>query len=154
VEPHLQISPPDRESLRVAARRTWLFFERFVTPEDNMLPPDNFQEDPHPVVAHRTSPTNIGVYLCSVLAARDFGWIGAVETVERLEQTLATLQKLARFRGHFLNWYDTSTLQPLGPTLCLDGRQRKSHRQSDRNKNACGEIKNPPRSANVLAGFL
>jgi len=153
VEPHLQISPPDREALRVAARRTWLFFERFVTPEDNFLPPDNFQEDPHPVVAHRTSPTNIGLYLCSVLAARDFGWIGAVETAERLEQTLATLDKLARYRGHFLNWYDTSTLQPLDPRYVSTVDSGNLIGDLIAIKNACSELKTPPRNANVHAGF-
>ena len=79
VEPHLEMSADsDRMALRVAARRTWMFFERFVAATDNMLPPDNFQEDPAPLIAHRTSPTNIGGYLCSVLAARDLGWISTV----------------------------------------------------------------------------
>ncbi len=64
----------DARSLRLIARRTWRFFETFVTPAENMLPPDNFQEDPKPVVAHRTSPTNLGLYLLSAVAARDFGW--------------------------------------------------------------------------------
>ena len=72
-----------------------------------MLPPDNFQEDPEPVVAHRTSPTNIGLYLLSAVSARDFGWAGTIETVDRLEATLATMGRLERFRGHFFNWYDT-----------------------------------------------
>ena len=80
-----------------------------------MLPPDNFQEDPKPVLAHRTSPTNLGLYLLSVVAARDFGWIGTLETVERLEATLATMNRLERFRGHFYNWYDTRDLRPLEP---------------------------------------
>ncbi len=97
------------------ARRTWRFFETFVTPADNMLPPDNFQEDPAPVVAHRTSPTNIGLLLLSTVAARDFGWIGTLEAVERLEATLPTVGRLKRFRGHFFNWYDTSDLRPLDP---------------------------------------
>ena len=73
--PAARPQPTSRRCARIA-RRTWRFFERFVTPDDNMLPPDNFQEDPRPVVAHRTSPTNIGLYLLSVAAARDFGWIG------------------------------------------------------------------------------
>jgi cyclic beta-1,2-glucan synthetase len=68
----------DARALRLVARRTWRFFETFVTAADHMLPPDNFQEDPYPVVAHRTSPTNIGLYLLSVVAARDFGWLGAL----------------------------------------------------------------------------
>ena len=80
-----------------------------------MLPPDNFQEDPAPALAHRTSPTNIGLYLLSVVSARDFGWIGTAEAVERLEATLATMSDLARFRGHFYNWYDTRDLRPLDP---------------------------------------
>jgi cyclic beta-1,2-glucan synthetase len=112
---HLRVSVEDAERLRRIARRTWGFFEKFVTAEDHMLPPDNFQEDPKPVVAHRTSPTNMGLYLLSVVAARDFGWIGALETVERLEATLATMEALERFRGHFYNWYDTSDLRPLEP---------------------------------------
>src|ERR1043166_8325272 len=68
------ISDENARVLRLTARRTWRFFETFVTPEDHALPPDNFQEDPKPVIAHRTSPTNIGLYLLSVVAARDFGW--------------------------------------------------------------------------------
>ena len=105
----------DLRALRMIARRTWRFFETFVTPADNMLPPDNFQEEPKPVVAHRTSPTNIGLYLLSVVAARDFGWIGLTDGVRRLEATLDTLDKLEQFEGHFYNWYDTSDLRPLDP---------------------------------------
>jgi len=100
---------------RSITRRTWRFFETFVGLEDNWLPPDNFQEDPQPVLAHRTSPTNLGLYLLCAVSARDFGWIGAAEAVERLEATLATMQKMQRFRGHFYNWYDTRDLRPLDP---------------------------------------
>ncbi len=110
-----QLSASDTQILRLIARRTWRFFETFVTAEDHMLPPDNFQEDPLPVVAHRTSPTNIGLYLLSVAAARDFGWIGMVETAERLEATLGSMSALERVRGHFYNWYDTLDLRPLDP---------------------------------------
>ena len=105
----------DSLALRLVARRTWRYFETFVTAENHMLPPDNFQEDPEPVVAHRTSPTNVGLYLLSVVSARDFGWIGTVEAVERLEATLATLHGLERLHGHFFNWYDTRDLRPLTP---------------------------------------
>ena len=105
----------DSESLRLTARRTWHFFETFVTAEDHMLPPDNFQEDPRPVLAHRTSPTNLGLYLLSVLAARDLGWLGITSAVDRLEETLLTMNRLERFRGHFFNWYDTHDLHPLEP---------------------------------------
>ena len=109
------VSAADAQALRLIARRTWRFFETFVTAEDHMLPPDNFQEEPKPVVAHRTSPTNLGLYLLSVVTARDFGWLGTLETVERLDATLATMNGLERFRGHFYNWYDTHDLRPLDP---------------------------------------
>lgn len=111
----LPVSDIDRRAMRLVARRTWRYFETFVTATDHMLPPDNFQEDPNPVVAHRTSPTNIGLYLLCVVSARDFGWTGTLESIERLEATLATLQRLHRFRGHFYNWYDTRDLRPLEP---------------------------------------
>ena len=101
--------------LRLTARRTWRFFETFVNPQDHALPPDNFQEDPIPVVAHRTSPTNLGLYLLSIVAAHDFQWIGTVDAIERLEATLRTMNGLERFRGHFYNWYDTRDLRPLDP---------------------------------------
>ena len=109
------VSAADAHALRLIARRTWRFFETFVVAEDHMLPPDNFQEEPRPVVAHRTSPTNLGLYLLSVVAARDFGWLGTLETVERLGATLETMNGLERFRGHFYNWYDTHDLRPLDP---------------------------------------
>ncbi|MFG1375731.1 GH36-type glycosyl hydrolase domain-containing protein [Xanthobacter autotrophicus] len=111
----LQMSDADARTLRLTARRTWRFFETFVTAADHMLPPDNFQEDPAPALARRTSPTNIGLYLLSVASARDFGWVGTHEAMDRLDATLATMGRLARFRGHFYNWYDTGDLRPLDP---------------------------------------
>ncbi|HKC51351.1 MAG TPA: glucoamylase family protein [Myxococcota bacterium] len=111
----LAASPEDARLLRAIARRTWRFFETFVTPADHQLPPDNFQEDPKPALAHRTSPTNLGLYLLSVVSARDFGWIGTFEMADRLEATLATMRGLERHRGHFYNWYDTQDCRPLYP---------------------------------------
>ena len=111
----LPIGPVDAAALRRVGRQTWRFFETFVTEADHMLPPDNFQEDPNPVIAHRTSPTNIGLYLLSIISAREFGWIGTREAVQRIEATLATMERLTRFRGHFFNWYDTSDLRALDP---------------------------------------
>jgi cyclic beta-1,2-glucan synthetase len=91
-------SPNDARALRLIARRTWRFFETFVTPVDHMLPPDNFQEDPAPVLAHRTSPTNLGLYLLSIGAARDFGWLGTAAAIDRMEATLSTMETLQRYR--------------------------------------------------------
>ena len=112
---HVAVEAGQAQALRLVARRTWRFFETFVTPTDHMLPPDNFQEDPKAIVAHRTSPTNLGLYLLAAVSARDFGWVGTTETVERLEATIATMGLLQRFRGHFYNWYDTRDLRPLDP---------------------------------------
>jgi cyclic beta-1,2-glucan synthetase len=110
-----QLDAAQTQTMRLIARRTWRFFETYVGAEDNWLPPDNFQEDPRPVIAHRTSPTNAGLLLLATVAAHDFGYLGTLELVERLELTCATLNKLSRFHGHFFNWYDTRTLEPLTP---------------------------------------
>jgi cellobiose phosphorylase len=101
--------------LRKTSRRTWAFFEHFVTGEDHWLPPDNFQEDPGPVIAHRTSPTNIGLTLLANLSACDFGFITVRLLIERTTNTFHTMTMLERHRGHFYNWYDTLSLQPLSP---------------------------------------
>ena len=143
VSGHLAIAPDDAEALRLIARRTWRFFETFVGPDDHMLPPDNFQEDPQRVVAHRTSPTNIGLYLLSVVAARDFGWIGTTEAVEKLDATLTTIERLERFRGHLYNWYDTRDLRPLDPKYVssVDSGNLAGHLIAL--ANACREIGQP-----------
>ncbi|HEX9147623.1 MAG TPA: glucoamylase family protein, partial [Thermoanaerobaculia bacterium] len=109
------LSDEERRTLTLTARRTWRFFETFVTAEENHLPPDNFQEDPRPTIAHRTSPTNISLYLLSTVSARDFAWIGTIDMVERLEAAMATIQKLEKYRGHLYNWYETRRLDPLEP---------------------------------------
>ncbi len=137
-------SPDDARLLRLIARRTWRYFESFVTSGDQMLPPDNFQEDPAPVVAHRTSPTNVGLYLLARVAARDFGWVGTTETVAQLEATLATLGKMERCRGHFLNWYDTRDLRPLDPRYVstVDSGNLAGHLVAL--ANACREVADQP----------
>jgi len=118
--PLLETVPPpsaeQRSRFRMLARRTWLFYEQFVGPTDNWLPPDHFQESPRGVVAHRTSPTNVGLYLLSTLAAQDLGYGSITDLAARLRFTFDTLAKLPRHRGHFLNWIDTSSLQPLPPS--------------------------------------
>ena len=109
------LTAANRAALRQTARRTWLFFEHFVTAENNHLPPDNFQEDPRPVVAQRTSPTNIGLYMLATVSAHDFGWISVLEAADRLEQTLRSIGQLPRFKGHLYNWYDTASMAALEP---------------------------------------
>ena len=101
--------------LRRLARKTWLFFETFVGPESNWLPPDNYQEYPVARVAPRTSPTNIGFSLLANLTAYDFGYISIGSLLDRTDKTLDVMKRLDRFHGHFYNWYDTHTLKPLPP---------------------------------------
>lgn len=101
--------------LRRVARKTWYFFETFVTAEENWLPPDNFQEDPVPKIASRTSPTNMGLALLANLAARDFGYLTMGGLIRRTRDAFATMHTMQTDRGHFYNWYDTRTLQPLHP---------------------------------------
>ncbi len=110
-----RLDQTETEFLEEVARKTWRFFETFLGPEDHWLPPDNYQEYPAAVIAHRTSPTNIGLALLSNVAAYDFGFISAGQLVERTGKTLETMDRLQRFHGHFLNWYETRTLQPLHP---------------------------------------
>jgi cyclic beta-1,2-glucan synthetase len=144
----------DLRALRLIGRRTWRFFETFVTPAENNLPPDNFQEDPRPVVAHRTSPTNIGLYLLSVAVAREFGWLGLGETVARLEATFATLDRMEKVNGHFLNWYDTTDLRPLDPKYVssVDSGNLSGHLIAL--ANACEAwIAAPPGTACINAGI-
>src|SRR5260370_7950627 len=150
---HQPVSAADARALRLVARRTWRFCETFVTPEDHMLPPDNFQEAPKLVVAHRTSPTSLGFYLLSIIAARDFGWLGTLEMVERLEATLETMSRLERFRGHFYNWYETRDLRPLDPKYIssVDSGNLAGHLIAL--SSACREIGGSAAGANWIAGL-
>eukprot|EP01030_Chromulinospumella_sphaerica_P005308 gene5308-5191_t len=108
-------SAQDLRFLRMLSRQTWAFFDRYVSPEDNWLPPDNVQEIPKPTIAHRTSPTNMGMALLSHLAAHDFGYLSTGRLLERITAMLESMTGLERHHGHFYNWYDTQTLQPLAP---------------------------------------
>ena len=101
--------------LRKLSRKTWAFFETFVGPKDHWLPPDNYQEYRVAAVAHRTSPTNMGLSLLANLSAYDFGYIPAGSLIERTTAALETMKSLERYQGHFYNWYDTQSLLPLKP---------------------------------------
>lgn len=101
--------------LHMLSRKTWGFFEKYVSEDDHWLPPDNFQETPTPRIAHRTSPTNIGLYLLSNLSAYDFGYQSAGQFLKRTRQTFDTISKLQKYNGHLYNWYSTQSLEPLLP---------------------------------------
>ncbi len=103
-----------RQALRYALLH-WRYFDRFVTAETAWLAPDNYQETPEPVVAMRTSPTNIGLQLLATVSARDLGFITLDDMARRLELALRSLERMRRFRGHFYNWYDLRDLSVLEP---------------------------------------
>src|SRR5690606_10039937 len=110
-----RLSDAQTRFLRMLSRRTWAFFDQFVGPDDHWLPPDNYQEYRVAAIAHRTSPTNMGLALLANLAAYDFGYVAAGRLLERTSNTLNTMAALERYRGHFYNWYDTRTLKMLSP---------------------------------------
>ena len=149
-----ELAPADEQEARLIARRTWRFFETFVTQEDQWLPPDNFQEDPRPVVAHRTSPTNVGLLLISTVAAHDFGYAGTLELIERLELTFDAVDKMPKFRGHLFNWHDTRTLEALNPQYVstVDSGNLAGHLLAL--KQACVELSERPLfGVHTLAGL-
>jgi cyclic beta-1,2-glucan synthetase len=150
----LSFSKSEERMTRLLARRTWRYFEVFVGEEDHWLPPDNYQEEPQPVIAHRTSPTNVGLLVLSTVAAHDFGYVGSLEMVERLELTFSSFEKLPRFRSHFFNWYDTRTLEPLIPQFVstVDSGNFAGHLLAV--KQACLEVSDRPLlAAHVMKGL-
>ena len=110
-----KITEKQRETMLSYASAMWGFFDDLCGKSNNFLPPDNIQFSPVRAVAARTSPTNIGLMLVSFLAARDFGFITSRELYMRLNLSLGTVEKLEKYEGNLLNWYDTETLEPLNP---------------------------------------
>lgn len=113
--PGMNLSDEQNGFLHRSARKHWLFFEHFVSEEDNWLPPDNYQEQPEAKIAHRTSPTNIGLALLANLTAYDFAYIPVGQVIRRCQNTMRTLNRMDRYKGHFYNWYDTQTLSTMQP---------------------------------------
>ncbi|MFA7404075.1 MAG: hypothetical protein WC007_08775, partial [Pelobacteraceae bacterium] len=105
----------DRLFLRLVARKTWRYFSSFVSADSSWLPPDNYQVAHQDRLAMRTSPTNIGLWLTTVLGAHDSGYLTVTQAVETVAKTMATIDRMERYEGHLLNWYDIRTLAPLAP---------------------------------------
>ena len=110
-----ELSEDKIHELRLLSRKTWCYFDEFAGPEENYLPADNFQEEPYKGAAHRTSPTNIGILLVSHLAARDMGYINSIDLLQRITNTVDTIDKLQKWNGHLYNWYNTTNLEVLRP---------------------------------------
>ncbi|HET9002894.1 MAG TPA: glucoamylase family protein, partial [Gemmatimonadaceae bacterium] len=110
-----RISAANQEAAVRYALLHWRFFDYFVTEDTNWLAPDNYQEDPTPVVAMRTSPTNIGLQLIAIATAAELGFISIEEMTTRLERAFRSLERMRRYRGHFYNWYELEGLSVLEP---------------------------------------
>ncbi|MCH5325201.1 MAG: hypothetical protein J1E39_08295 [Eubacterium sp.] len=89
------------------------YYLTYANVENNFLPPDNVQLEPAPAVAYRTSPTNIGMYMLSLLCCQLAGLLAEEEFVSRITAALDTIDVLRKYRGNLYNWYDTRTLEPL-----------------------------------------
>ncbi|MRS88758.1 cyclic beta 1-2 glucan synthetase [Enterobacteriaceae bacterium RIT714] len=154
---HHTFSPnkEQKQLLRQTSREIWAFFETFATAKENWLPPDNYQEIPQRVVAHRTSPTNIGLSLMANLTAWDFGYIPSGEVLQRVTLTLDSLDKMEHFRGHLYNWYDTLTLAPLSPRYVssVDSGNMAGHLLTLREGLSAMRHQPVLNSAQVLAGL-
>ncbi len=109
-----ELDAKQRKELYSYASRMWRFYRNFVNEETNFLPPDNYQVSPVERTAYRTSPTNIGLYLASLLGARDISLITCDEFEYYAEKTAMTLIKLLTWKGHLYNWYDIKTLKVIG----------------------------------------
>lgn len=110
-----ELNDEDRLLAKLVARKTWRYFDDFMNQSSNWLPPDNYQLGLKTEIAERTSPTNIGLGLISVQSAYDLRFLTCDSALYRMGQTLESLRKLEKYHGHFLNWYNTTTLQPLLP---------------------------------------
>ena len=115
VRADLELTAPERELALRLVRAHWAFIEQFANEGTHWLVADNFQETPFPVVATRTSPTNIGLQLLATVSANDLGFITIAEMLERLEHALDSVETMAKVRGHLMNWYDLQDLRVLDP---------------------------------------
>ncbi len=113
----IRLSYAQKESLLSYAAAMWAFFDENCNRENNFLIPDNIQETPVRAVAKRTSPTNIGMLLVCMLAARDLGYITSAQLYTRLNLSLAAIEKLPKYNGNLYNWYSTEDLSVLSPAF-------------------------------------
>jgi cyclic beta-1,2-glucan synthetase len=110
-----EISNEQREYILDIGKKTWCYFEKYMNEKNNFLPPDNYQEDRTPKVVARTSSTNIGLGLITIISAYDLGYIDITKTIKMLKNTILTIEKLDKWNGHLYNWYNIENLKPLIP---------------------------------------
>jgi cyclic beta-1,2-glucan synthetase len=148
------LSSSEKEELSVTARKIWRFFDEMANEDNNYLPPDNLQVYPSPKIAKRTSPTNIGFLILSIISAHDFGFIDDNEFLNRIESVFATLDKLNKFNGHFFNWYQTDTLETMHPAYVSTVDSGNLASSLIVTKQACLEMLNEKRTNTLKHGLL
>ena len=109
------LNKSEQDFVTEIAKRTWLFFKDYITEDTKYLPPDNYQEDRIPKVVKRTSSTNIGLGMLSVISSYDLGFESLEDTISLLEKMINTVSGLQKWNGHLYNWYNLDNLQPLIP---------------------------------------
>ena len=109
------LNEEDEKYLKEVALRTWQFFKDYLTPENNYLIPDNYQEDRKEIIVPRTSSTNIGLSMLAVIASYDLGFEDLESTIDRLTNIINVVYELPKWNGHLYNWYNIKTKQPLIP---------------------------------------
>lgn len=110
-----ELSDSDKDFVNILGKETWSFFAEYLNEENNFLPPDNYQEDRNAQIVDRTSSTNIGLALLTIVSAYDLGYIDLNKAMDLIEKMLNTIQKLEKWNGHLYNWYNINTLKPLIP---------------------------------------
>lgn len=110
-----KIDIENNEILLDVARKTWRFFKDFSREGNAWLCPDNYQMMPQKKMSNKTSPTNIGLQLLTILSARDFGFETLSETIKQIQRIMYTVDKLPKWKGHLYNWYNIQTLEVLKP---------------------------------------
>jgi hypothetical protein len=100
------LSTAERATLRRYAEDTWRSIDRLAQPSG--LPADRIHRkgDDWDLAVMETSPTNIGCYIWCVLAAEKLGIIPREEARDRLATTIATLERMDRPHGFFVNDID------------------------------------------------
>ena len=110
-----KLEDAEKEYVLEIGKRTWNFFETYLTEENNYLIPDNYQEDRKQKVVPRTSSTNIGLSLLAVISAYDLQYITLEKAIDLLSKMIASIESLEKWNGHLYNWYNIKTKEPLNP---------------------------------------
>ena len=114
-EPLSKLTEQDKQYVFNVGKKTWEYFKDTLTEENNYLPPDNYQADRKEVLAKRTSPTNIGLALLTVISSYDLAYEKLENVLDLLQKMTNTIEKLSKWNGHLYNWYNIETLEPLFP---------------------------------------